>query len=264
MNKPFNPKDYLLYCEACGEVGLSLPYKKWTTGPHDHIDKILGTHRGCKNPMSGGHNMAHVCYLKFDKSHGYGVFPHAISAPQFRALSREEQQRTIELIKEDIRKSWEPDLIDDHFMYCSQCFKIAEKLPFDYDRVARKLTHSVSDCCCDYGCVFFIEPGYMPHGMLISEYNALPESEKADAMALMKQDVIDEYNSPLNTWSREFGKQIAAKTAGYTAAFKCPNCGSYHSDRISPVSQLASLAVFGIFSKRINQDYVCRDCGYKW
>jgi len=186
---------------------------------------------------------------------------------QFKCLSRDERKKAIALMEEDIRKSWEPKIKEDHFMYCDECFEIAEKLPIECGHNTGIPTHRPCACTKGGGLIWYVDPEkdhIYPHGMLISEYNALPESEKPTAIALMKQDIIDWETSPIIAQGKVFAEQNAARTFGYTAAFKCPSCGSHHTDRISPASQLASLAVFGIFSKRINQDYVCRDCGYKW
>lgn len=259
MDEPFHPENYLMYCSGCGRVA---PHLRCSCthggGPAPNFQILYGFHKRC--PYS---NVSPVYYLPV----GTEKFPHAISMQQFNRLSTDEQKKAIALMEEDIRKSFEPELKEDHFMYCINCLEIAERLPFTYDHASKIMYHHADKCSKGGGGIVYIEPDVklvFPHGMLISEYNALPDSEKASAMALMRQDVIDEYNSPLAIQGREFSKQIAAKTAGYTAAFKCPNCGSYHSNRISPVTRLASAAVFGIFSKRIDQDYVCRDCGYKW
>lgn len=45
---------------------------------------------------------------------------------------------------------------------------------------------------------------------------------------------------------------------------KCPTCGSTNIRRMSGVERGASIAAFGIFSKKINKSFKCGNCGYTW
>lgn len=45
---------------------------------------------------------------------------------------------------------------------------------------------------------------------------------------------------------------------------KCPTCGSTNIRRMGGVERGASIAAFGIFSKKINKTFKCGSCGYTW
>lgn len=45
---------------------------------------------------------------------------------------------------------------------------------------------------------------------------------------------------------------------------KCPTCGSLNVRHISGGERVASVGVFGIFSKKINKTFKCGNCGYMW
>ena len=45
---------------------------------------------------------------------------------------------------------------------------------------------------------------------------------------------------------------------------KCPTCGSTNIRKMSGVEHGASIAAFGIFSKKINKTFKCGNCGYTW
>lgn len=45
---------------------------------------------------------------------------------------------------------------------------------------------------------------------------------------------------------------------------KCPTCGSTNIKKISGIERGASIAAFGIFSKKINKTFKCNNCGYTW
>lgn len=43
---------------------------------------------------------------------------------------------------------------------------------------------------------------------------------------------------------------------------KCPTCGSKNIKSISTLNRGVSIAVLGIFSKKINKSFECKNCGY--
>ena len=45
---------------------------------------------------------------------------------------------------------------------------------------------------------------------------------------------------------------------------KCPTCGSTNIRKMSGIERGASIAAFGIFSKKINKTFKCGNCGYTW
>lgn len=45
---------------------------------------------------------------------------------------------------------------------------------------------------------------------------------------------------------------------------KCPTCGSTNIRKMGGVERGASIAAFGIFSKKINKTFKCGNCGSTW
>lgn len=45
---------------------------------------------------------------------------------------------------------------------------------------------------------------------------------------------------------------------------KCPICNSTDIKKISGLSKASSVAMWGIFSKKINKSFECLDCKYTW
>ena len=45
---------------------------------------------------------------------------------------------------------------------------------------------------------------------------------------------------------------------------KCPTCDSTNIRKMGGVEHGASIAAFGIFSKKINKTFKCGNCGYTW
>ena len=44
----------------------------------------------------------------------------------------------------------------------------------------------------------------------------------------------------------------------------CPTCHSQNVERISTLNRVTSIYLWGIFSSKINKQFVCKNCGYKW
>lgn len=62
-------------------------------------------------------------------------------------------------------------------------------------------------------------------------------------------------------------QQIAAANAQAQELLnkpKCPTCGSTNIKKIGGIERGASIAAFGIFSKKINKTFKCNNCGYTW
>lgn len=45
---------------------------------------------------------------------------------------------------------------------------------------------------------------------------------------------------------------------------KCPTCGSTNIEKIGGMERAGSIAMWGIFSKKINKTFKCKKCGYTW
>lgn len=44
----------------------------------------------------------------------------------------------------------------------------------------------------------------------------------------------------------------------------CPTCSSTNIRKMSGIERGASIATFGLFSKKINKTFKCNGCGYTW
>ena len=45
---------------------------------------------------------------------------------------------------------------------------------------------------------------------------------------------------------------------------KCPTCQSTNIKKIGTGERVTSVAMFGLFSKKINKSFKCKNCGYTW
>lgn len=53
-------------------------------------------------------------------------------------------------------------------------------------------------------------------------------------------------------------------TTQQTSQPKCPTCGSTNIKKLDTFDRAVSVGLFGIFSKKINKSFECRNCKYTW
>ena len=58
--------------------------------------------------------------------------------------------------------------------------------------------------------------------------------------------------------------EINAKIQANINVPKCPTCDSTNIQKIGTGERVASVAMLGIFSKKINKSFKCKNCGYTW
>ena len=100
----------------------------------------------------------------------------------------------------------------------------------------------------------------------------LPESLPKSIRAL---EDYDQYEARLNKLQDEnsierkrFDKMMAQIQPNYNLSEqssnlpKCPICSSPNIEKIGALERGASIAMLGIFSKKINKSFKCKNCGY--
>ena len=78
-------------------------------------------------------------------------------------------------------------------------------------------------------------------------------------------------NHPELKQSPEFSQEAYNKRVNYVPVDymsvnspKCPTCGSSNVQNIGTGERVTSVAMFGLFSKKINKSFKCKNCGYTW
>lgn len=148
-----------------------------------------------------------------------------------------------------------------YLKYCSECAKIDDipgakyhvhgyKSFYDSDNVenclecGNKLIH-LSMPCEDYRILTHIstDPDFM------------------DSMVKLHDEDIIEYNLKMSQFKANLSTQKAVEEENKP---HCPHCKSINIKSISGLNRGASIAMWGIFSKKINKSFECKDCGYTW
>lgn len=94
-------------------------------------------------------------------------------------------------------------------------------------------------------------------------YNVTHSTEIIDAMIELKQKDIIEYGLKLSQFKSQLEQQKSNKAQNDNRP-KCPNCHSTSIQKISGLERAGSVAMLGVFSKKINKSFKCKNCGYTW
>lgn len=81
------------------------------------------------------------------------------------------------------------------------------------------------------------------------------------AMNDLKEKDPIEYQLKLSQFKTQVGQQKQQQSSNEP---HCPHCSSTNIKPISGLNRGASIAVWGIFSKKINKSFECKNCGYTW
>lgn len=82
-----------------------------------------------------------------------------------------------------------------------------------------------------------------------------------EAMIQLRKDNIIEYNLKMSQFRSRVEQQ---KQQQESSKPHCPHCNSTNIKPISTLNRGASIAMWGVFSKKINKSFECKDCGYTW
>lgn len=89
------------------------------------------------------------------------------------------------------------------------------------------------------------------------------DQELFDKRPYIQKKRSQEYNRMLNAHEAiraGADPKLAFKNGGQNLP-KCPTCGSLNVKKIGSVERAASVGFFGLFSKKINKSFECKNCG---
>ena len=138
-----------------------------------------------------------------------------------------------------------------HIYYCKTCKESGED-PYKFCNI-----------CPQHKCeIYEIDINIDDYGTILRishDVNFL------EAMIKLKQDNIIEYESRMSQFRSQVAQQKQVqKAAEESSKPHCPHCHSTNIAKIGTGERIGSIAVWGIFSKKINKSFKCRNCGYTW
>lgn len=145
--------------------------------------------------------------------------------------------------------------------YCRKCGRIAQE----------SFVHKEQICDCCKSILLPVPEKYLLEGFDIALKNDdaknLLIEEQVKSSPEFDQYLFDHREEILAKQSAEFNAKMAhGKTIleEKSRTPKCPTCQSTNIQRISGIERGASIIGLGIFSKKINKSFKCKNCGYTW
>ena len=84
-----------------------------------------------------------------------------------------------------------------------------------------------------------------------------------DSARIVMDYVIDATPLPsnLSPQEHEYNNAVALEALNKP---HCPTCNSTNIQKIGAGERIGSVAMLGLFSKKINKSFKCKNCGYTW
>lgn len=83
------------------------------------------------------------------------------------------------------------------------------------------------------------------------------------AMIDLKEKDIIEFNLKMSQFKTQLTQEQSSKIQSDTRP-RCPHCKSLNISKIGTGERIGSVAMLGVFSKKINKSFKCKSCGYTW
>lgn len=140
-------------------------------------------------------------------------------------------------------------------MYCKKCGRVVQ---------------DSKNCDCCQSPIYKVPEKYWLNGLdflITDDSKQLLIEELVKPSPEFDQYLFDHRDEILAKQSAEFNAKMAIGKAileEKSRVPKCPSCGSTNIRKMGGVERGASIAAFGIFSKKINKTFKCGNCGYTW
>lgn len=89
------------------------------------------------------------------------------------------------------------------------------------------------------------------------------DNDFLQAMIDLKEKDPIEYQLKMSQFRTQLEQQKSSKIQNDTTP-RCPHCHSSNIQKIGGLERAGSVAMLGVFSKKINKSFKCKSCGYTW
>lgn len=119
--------------------------------------------------------------------------------------------------------------------------------------------YNIYETCSICGSKFeYIDISIEEYAIIV---NVSTDLEFIQAMVNLKEKDPIEYQLKIQQFKTQLQLQ---KSKEQNSKIFCPNCHSKDIQSISALNRGVSIAMLGIFSKKINKCFECKSCGYTW
>lgn len=163
-----------------------------------------------------------------------------------------------------------------YMMYCKKCFEdssgyiktIKEILEWSEEYIKNNDTIGFYSCKTDNEfCKHHPKEKLQKMNLSYDEFNniASVSNDKSFILAMdsLKEKDPIEFQLKMSQFKTQVQQQESIKAQNDNIP-RCPHCKSTNIKSISGLNRGASIAMLGIFSKKINKSFECKQCGYTW
>lgn len=133
--------------------------------------------------------------------------------------------------------------------WCPKCHNIFDD-KFDKEKNQCKQ-------CNSFDIVFMPDNLSMTMGELIIISKISTDKDFCQAIVNLKEKDPIEYQLKMSQFKNNTQQQDSNTP-------KCPTCSSTNVQKIGGLERTSSVIMLGIFSKKINKTFKCKNCGYTW
>lgn len=154
------------------------------------------------------------------------------------------------------------------FINYDMIFKIGEVFVLNVIKRCKKCERYMT---CDetaiihkaFNCNGILEKINIPCDDMYTIEDISTDKDFIQAMIDLKENDIIEYNIKISQFKTQLQQQKSSKAQTDNTP-RCPHCKSTNIKPISTINRGASIAMWGMFSKKINKSFECKNCGYTW
>lgn len=144
--------------------------------------------------------------------------------------------------------------------FCQKCYE--EHRAFSPSGYYAFLKENVSHCILN-DCGGELQDIDFPAQDLADIMNVSESKEFIDAMIHLRQENIIEYELKMSQ-IRTINQSAKQHNQSQSNLPHCPTCGSTNISKIGSMERVGSVAIWGLFSKKINKTFKCNSCGHTW
>lgn len=153
------------------------------------------------------------------------------------------------------------DYFDNKLVYCDQCGYITTV------SVDKKTNRVLNDCICCNKKLILVPQEYL-HTTQKDTFDSEEKKKQFIEKVIKTSPNFDQYyhvnREAIIKRDKDFFRAANEHAKQKENVPKCPTCGSTNIRKIGALERGTSASMFGLFSKKINKSFECKNCGYTW
>jgi len=151
-------------------------------------------------------------------------------------------------------------------MFCQACADTNDHVDGNTKGYLEIFSLSTNDIC-PYCGSDLIDTGITSDDLIMLMHITNNNRQLLDAMVDLHSKDIIEYELKMSQFRNQYEQsqqQQKQESSSNSNQPKCPTCSSTNIQKIGGLERVGSVAMLGLFSKKINKSFKCGNCGHTW